>query len=407
MNYNLLLDLVSDLGYELAMSGAETSRVEETITRVLGAYGVGSEVFAIPNYFLITIQTEDGTPITRMRRIGYHGNDLYGVELFSDLSRKLCQHHPELHDAMLWLEDTKDKKAVFTFPVQLLGYFLGAFGFGILLGGSLMDGICAGLCGIVAGAVSTIAVRQNANPFFRTIAASFFMALLAYGFGAFGVAPNADAVTIGALMILVPGLLFTNAMRDIIYGDINSGVNRIVQVFLVAAALAVGTAAALGLSHRLFGTIPEAGTISYPLLVSSLFCFIGCVGFSILFNIHKLGILLCALGGTIAWISYCVTLEIMQDGISAYFVSAFVASLYSEILARIRKFPALSYLVISIFPMIPGAGVYYTMIWAVRGNMERFLSQGMYTAAIAGVMAVGILLPSTLFRMYADWRRGR
>lgn len=407
MNYNLLLDLVSDLGYELAMSGAETSRVEETITRVLSTYGVGSEVFAIPNYFLITIQTEDGTPITRMRRIGYHGNDLYGVELFSDLSRKLCQHHPQLHDAMLWLEDTKNKKAVFTFPVLLLGYFLGAFGFGIFLGGSFPDGICAGLCGIVAGTVSTIAVRQNANPFFRTIAASFFMALLAYGFGAFGVAPNADAVTIGALMILVPGLLFTNAMRDIIYGDINSGVNRIVQVFLVAAALAVGTAAALGLSHRLFGVIPEADTIDYPLLISSVFCFIGCVGFSILFNIHKLGILLCALGGTIAWISYCITLELMQDGISAYFVSAFVASLYSEILARIRKFPALSYLVISIFPMIPGAGVYYTMIWAVRGNMEQFFNQGMYTAAIAGVMAVGILLPSTLFRMYADWRRSK
>ena len=407
MNYNLLLDLVSDLGYELAMSGAETSRVEETITRVLSTYGVGSEVFAIPNYFLITIQTEDGTPITRMRRIGYHGNDLYGVELFSDLSRKLCQHHPQLHDAMLWLEDTKNKKAVFTFPVLLLGYFLGAFGFGIFLGGSFPDGICAGLCGIVAGTVSTIAVRQNANPFFHTIAASFFMALLAYGFGAAGIAPNADAVTIGALMILVPGLLFTNAMRDIIYGDINSGVNRIVQVFLVAAALAVGTAAALGLSHRLFGVIPEADTIDYPLLISSVFCFIGCVGFSILFNIHKLGILLCALGGTIAWISYCITLELMQDGISAYFVSAFVASLYSEILARIRKFPALSYLVISIFPMIPGAGVYYTRIWAVRGNMERFFNQGMYTAAIAGVMAVGILLPSTLFRMYADWRRSK
>ena len=407
MNYNLLLDLVSDLGYELAMSGAETSRVEETITRVLSTYGVGSEVFAIPNYFLITIQTEDGTPITRMRRIGYHGNDLYGVELFSDLSRKLCQHHPQLHDAMLWLEDTKNKKAVFTFPVLLLGYFLGAFGFGIFLGGSFPDGICAGLCGIVAGTVSTIALRQNANPFFHTIAASFFMALLAYGFGAAGIAPNADAVTIGALMILVPGLLFTNAMRDIIYGDINSGVNRIVQVFLVAAALAVGTAAALGLSHRLFGVIPEADTIDYPLLISSVFCFIGCVGFSILFNIHKLGILLCALGGTIAWISYCITLELMQDGISAYFVSAFVASLYSEILARIRKFPALSYLVISIFPMIPGAGVYYTMIWAVRGNMEQFFNQGMYTAAIAGVMAVGILLPSTLFRMYADWRRSK
>ena len=407
MDHIILLDLATDLGYDLAMCGAETFRVEETINRVLAAYGLEAESFVIPNSLTVSIQSKDGTPVTRMRRIGHHGNDLDSVELYSSLSRAICAERPEPEEAVRWLDEVRRRRRRYTGVARLAGDFLGAAGFGLFFGGGWVDGLCAGVCGMLVGFVNKTLDDMKANPFFRTIASAFLMALLAYFLGAVGIVRNSDAVTIGALMLLVPGLLFTNAMRDIIYGDINSGVNRIVQVFLVAAALAVGTAAALGLSHRLFGVIPEADTIDYPLLISSVFCFIGCVGFSILFNIHKLGILLCALGGTIAWISYCITLELMQDGISAYFVSAFVASLYSEILARIRKFPALSYLVISIFPMIPGAGVYYTMIWAVRGNMERFFNQGMYTAAIAGVMAVGILLPSTLFRMYADWRRSK
>ena len=49
MDYYLLTELATDLGYELAMSGAETFRVEESIVRVLRSYGIESEVFAIPN----------------------------------------------------------------------------------------------------------------------------------------------------------------------------------------------------------------------------------------------------------------------------------------------------------------------------------------------------------------------
>ena len=59
---------------------------------------------------------------------------------------------------------------------------------------------------------------------------------------------------------------------------------------------------------------------------------------------------------------------------------------------------------VSIFPLIPGAGVYRTMLYAVRGEMALFAAQGMYTAAIAGVIAVGILLVSTTVRMYYTWR---
>jgi uncharacterized membrane protein YjjP (DUF1212 family) len=75
MKYNILLDLATDLGYELAMCGAETFRVEESITLILRTYGIEAEVFAIPNCPHVSIDV-DGQPMTRMRRIGYHGNDL-------------------------------------------------------------------------------------------------------------------------------------------------------------------------------------------------------------------------------------------------------------------------------------------------------------------------------------------
>ena len=76
-------------------------------------------------------------------------------------------------------------------------------------------------------------------------------------------------------------------------------------------------------------------------------------------------------------------------------------------MARIRKYPAISYLLVSAFPLIPGAGVYYTMNFAVRGEMDMFAYRGMNTAAIAGIMAVGILLGATVFRMYAQWKSRR
>ena len=218
---------------------------------------------------------------------------------------------------------------------------------------------------------------------------------------------NTDAATIGALMLLVPGLLFTNAMRDIIYGDTNSGVNRIVQVFLVAVAIALGTATAWRTASSLWGAPVSVSPVPYSILLQCFFAFIGCVGFGIQFNVHGKGSALCALGGALAWAVYLIAQELSGSDITAYFWSALFSSLYSEIMARIRKYPAISYLVISIFPMIPGAGVYYTMNYAVQGQMDLFASKGMFTAAIAGVMAVGIILGSTIFRMISDRKNHR
>lgn len=404
MDYNTLLDLATDLGYELAMSGAETFRVEESINRIFAAYGLQAEVFAIPNCLTVSIETTDGQILTRMRRIGSHGNDLDSVERFNGLSRAICNRVPDPAEGRKWLDLVRQSRLHYSFPVYLLGNFLGAAGFSIFFGGSWLDCICGGICGMLIGLVTRFLENMKANPFFRTIAAAFSMALLAYLMGTANLCHNADMVIIGALMILVPGLLFTNAMRDIIYGDTTSGVNRIVQVFLIAMALALGTAAAWRVVTDLVGMPVNAAVISHSMLTQCIFCLIGCIGFVILFNIHGPGGLICALGGAATWLVYLIAFEISDSDLTAYFWSALFASFYSEVMARIRKYPAISYLVVSIFPLIPGAGVYYTMNYAVRGMNDQFAVQGLHTAAIAGIIAVGILLASTVVRMYLTWR---
>lgn len=405
MEYSKLLDLATDLGYELAMCGAETYRIEESITLVLKAYDIDAEAFVIPNCMHISIEPVIGRPLTRMRRIGHHGNDLNGVEIFSGLSRSLCQQTPPPEIAQKWLDEARAKRKIYSMPVYLLGNALGAAGFAMFFGGSWVDALCAVFCGILVGYVTHVMGKLHSNPFFTTIAASAIMAILAYCFGNLGIAQNADSVIIGTLMILVPGLLFTNAMRDIIYGDINSGVNRIVQVLLIATAIVLGTASAWNVTDTIFGTPTTVAVLNHGMFLQGLSCVIGCIGFTVLFNIHGKGTILCVLGGLLTWLAYALSAKYFTGEIMAYFYGAVFASLYAEIMARIRKCPAVPFLVVCIFPLIPGAGVYYTMNYAVHGDMTAFSSKGMQTAAIAGLMAVGILLVSTIFRMYSSWKR--
>ena len=62
MEHIILLDLAADLGYELAMCGAETYRVEESINRLLAAYGLEAESFVIPNSLTVSVQARMARP---------------------------------------------------------------------------------------------------------------------------------------------------------------------------------------------------------------------------------------------------------------------------------------------------------------------------------------------------------
>lgn len=404
MDYNTLLELSVDLGYRLAMNGAETFRIEESIRRILSTYGIESEVFAIPNCLTVSIETADGQPMTRMRRIGFHGNDLDTVEKYSNLSRKICSEKPEPIKAREWLQQVDASIRSYSLPILLLGNFLGAFGFCIVFGGSFVDGLCSGISGILIGLINYFLGKRKVNPFFNTIASAFFMAFASYTMGALGIARSTDTVIIGALMILVPGLIFTNAMRDIIFGDTNSGINRIVQVLLVAAAIALGTGAGWQAADLIF-TIPNSmHPLTHLYEIQHIATFIACIGFSITFNIHGIGICICALGGMITWMVYCLAEYMGCDLYTSYFYATVIAAFYSEVMARIRKYPAISYLVVAIFPLIPGAGIYYATSFLMQGDRSAFVQKALQTIGIAGIIAVGILMISTLVRLWSVWK---
>lgn len=407
MDYQLILKLTCGIGYELAMNGAETFRIEESISRILSAYDVKGEAFSVPNMLIVTVEDQDGDPITKMQRISFHGNDLDAVERFSGLSRKICFCKPSPQEAYELLQQEIRSKKTYKPYILLLAHFMAAGGFALLFGGGWWEAFLSGICGIIVGIINGFMGRWKANLFISTISASFLMAFFAYALGATQIVGNPDPVIIGALMLLVPGLLFTNSMRDILYGDTNSGITRLFQVLLIALAISLGTAVAFNASSALFGMPRELGPVKGQFFLTSLGAFLGCTGFSLIFNIHGPGGLLCSLGGVLTWVCYLLGLEAGFSPVLSYFLSTVFCAIYAEIMARVRKYPAISYLVVGLFPLIPGSDVYYTMNYAVRGNTEMFNRHGMFTAAVAGVMAVAILLISTAFRIHTAWRLQR
>ncbi len=407
MDYYKLLDFATDLGYELSKCGAETYRVEESITRILTAYNVESEVFAIPNCIIVSITSPEGHPLTYMRRIGFHGNDLDGVALFTGLSRRICAEKPDPEEAMVLLEETRRSRNQHHWAVILLGYFLASGGFSVFFGGNLLDGLAGGLAGLVVGLFQMFMDRLKTNAFFQTLLSAIPLALIPYALGAAGIIQNPDASVIGTVMVLIPGLLFTNAMRDIIFGDTNSGVNRIIQVLLIAIAIACGTAVAWSAASSLWGTPVSSSMLDHSLFIECIACGVGAVGFCFLFNIHNLGILFCTTGGILTWIVHCLLIQAGIPEMGAVLLASIFAAIYAEVMARRRKCPAIGYLILGLISLIPGASLYYTISHILKSEMSAFADRGLKTIAIAGLMAAGILLVSTSVRMMNEGKKHR
>jgi uncharacterized membrane protein YjjP (DUF1212 family) len=309
----------------------------------------------------------------------------------------ICAEKPDWEEALRWLDTSKESQKHYPTSLDLLGHILVASGFCLFFGGSMMDAICSGLCGLLLGFLTRWLGKTNT--FFQKIISAFLMAFLAYSCSALGLTDNVDTSVIGALMLLVPGILFTNALRDITFGDTNSGINRIVEVVLIAAAISLGTAAAWNLSVSFWGHGENTPVIAYGPFLQCIFSVIASYGFVVIFNIHGFGSFLCALGGGITWAAFCIVQALGGQDLMCYFLATVVAAVFAEAMARIRKYPATSYLISCLLPLIPGSGIYYAAQQAMQGNSAGFVLYGTRTLAIAGCMAVGILLVVTLTKV--------
>ena len=132
------------------------------------------------------------------------------------------------------------------------------------------------------------------------------------------------------------------------------------------------------------------------MIYESLITIIASFGFGIIFNIRGKNLIFAAIGGGIGWFTYLLSLELGLSKILAMFISSIIISIYSEIFARILKTPVTTLVISSLIPLVPGSGMYNTMYQTILGNLYEAIATGLETLAIAGTLAIGIILVSTI-----------
>lgn len=243
--YQKLLNIAIDLGHFLLESGAEIYRVEESIQRVLYAYGIKHvDVFAIPSNITVTITMADDTCFTRLRRIYSRGTNYQMVEELNSLSRYICEQRPPVEEIRLKLKEIRHKP-VYSDWAMILAFAGISFAFTLFFGGNLRDSIVALFAGALIRVVIGGMEHLHTNGFFINLINSLLVTLIALLAVRYHLADHSDYIIIGTLMTLVPGVAITNSMRDVIAGDLMAGMVRGLEALLVALALALGTGVAL------------------------------------------------------------------------------------------------------------------------------------------------------------------
>ena len=124
-----------------------------------------------------------------------------------------------------------------------------------------------------------------------------------------------------------------------------------------------------------------------------------CFSFCFIFKFHKLShMIAAAAGGMLSWVFY-VMFSFLCNDLAQYLISTIIVSAYAEVMARVFKAPVTGFLTIGILPLVPGGGIYYTMEYCVSGETSMFIETGLHTFAIAGALAVGVLVVSSIVRL--------
>ena len=247
-----LLALLLRLGEGLLSAGAETERVEDTTVRVAAAYGHGAvEAFAVPTGLFLSI---DQGRTTGLRRVLSRGMDLGRLVAWNDLARRLSTEHPPVAEAEAWMAAVDARPSpypVWAAPV-LAG--VGNAAFTYLIGGRPTEAALAFVAGLVVQAATRGVGQDFVRRFFHSAGGGFVAVVVAaagsHVFG--GVRPF--MVVTGGIVLLLPGLSLTAAVRDMLSGDYLAGGARTLEALVGTAALAAGVA--LGTSLLLRHPLP-------------------------------------------------------------------------------------------------------------------------------------------------------
>ncbi|KAB7670650.1 threonine/serine exporter family protein [Bacillus sp. B1-b2] len=239
-----IMEICMLAGSIMLQNGGETYRVEDTMTRIAVAYGVtDSDCFVTPTGIILSLEGSEPTK-TKLNRILDRTTNLEKVVKVNDISRKISTGTVSMKEAYYLLKDVENEECTYNNWMQITAAAFASGCFLIMFDGVWKDFIPALIAGGLGFLCSNYFHRVIQIKFFAEFSASFVIGIIAFlsvwiGFGA-----EADKIIIGSVMPLVPGLLITNAVRDLIAGHLVSGISKGADAFLTASAIGTGIAVA-------------------------------------------------------------------------------------------------------------------------------------------------------------------
>ena len=232
-------------------NGAEIFRVEDTIMHICRSYGLHSvNTFVLSNGIFISCGDEQEPQFAKVLQVPVNHTNLRRVAEVNQLSRRIEKEKLEPEEARRELKRIEEQPG---FPAALQIAVAGIAGacFGVMFGGSARDFLCS----LFIGALYQVYCLYLGAPHFSQIVRNIlgsawitFLCILCYRFGP---GQNFDAMIIGGIILMVPGVAFTNAIRDMADGDYISGSVRMMDAILVFFCIAIG----VGLVIALYGTL--------------------------------------------------------------------------------------------------------------------------------------------------------
>jgi uncharacterized membrane protein YjjP (DUF1212 family) len=242
-NTNEIIDLCVLAGKVMLENGAETYRVEDTMKRIASAFGHDeSHSFSTPTAIIFSLDGEQSS--SKLIRISNRSTDLQKVAFANSISRAIANQEFTVKEAYSQLKQVEKENMTFPISMQIIAAFLSSGSFMMLFNGQWSDFIWASITGAIGFWCVISLHRLLEVRFFAEFISAFIIGVVAYFLVHIGAGNEMDKITIGAVMPLVPGLLITNAVRDLFSGHLVSAVAKMADASVTALAIGAGIAIA-------------------------------------------------------------------------------------------------------------------------------------------------------------------
>jgi len=366
------LDCVIEAGKILMESGAEIYRIEDTMNYMAKSLQVGDfKAYVVNRGIIATGNDRSGDNEARVIAIPETSIHLGKIEAVNSLSRRVEDREilstQEIELELQRIAEMKKPRMWTT----VLAYFIGAGCFSYAIGSTVLDSLSSAIVGLLMGLVLEWTGNFINTKVLRTILGSAVVALAANLLCLCGFGQNRGLVILGALMVIVPGAVFTNSVREFSQNNHITGLILLMSALLTCLSISCGVALTVELlpfaEHRMGAFSLDVDSL-WEVAARTVMAGVGTIAFSFLFHAPKkyfpdLGVL-----GAISWLLYLLLSTRFHMEIAAVFVPALSAALLSKLLSVRRKCPITIFLSTSIFPLLPGLSFYQAVYFLITGT---------------------------------------